>query len=97
MRIIALSKLRAYWQMHADAEGPLRAWYDDARRSAWKSPDEIKATYGNASILKNSRVVFNVKGNDCRLIVKVHYNTEVVYIRFVGTRREYDQVDAESV
>jgi mRNA interferase HigB len=99
MRIIALGTLRDFWRnpLHRDAEQPLRAWYRDALRANWQAPDDIKATYRNASILKSNRVVFNIKGNDYRLIVAVHYDRGHVYIRFVGTHREYDAVDAETV
>jgi mRNA interferase HigB len=94
---MTLRTLKEFGQRYADSEGPLKAWYEEAKERKWKSPADIKATYKNASILKDNRVVFNIKGNDYRLIVKVHYNTGVVYIRFVGTHSEYDTVDADTV
>jgi mRNA interferase HigB len=97
MRIIARSALRVFWESYPDAEQPLKACYHDAAQADWKTPDEIKSFYRNASILANNRVVFNIKGNDYRLVVAVHYNRGVVYIRFIGTHREYDSIDAESV
>src|SRR5437016_3158800 len=97
MRIIARSTLRDFWERHPDAEQPLRAWYHDAEQANWKTPDDIKSVYRNASILGNNRVVFNIRGNVYRLIVAVHYNRGIVYIRFMGTHREYDGVDAENV
>ena len=66
-------------------------------RAIWKKPTEFKAQYRNASILKNRRVVFNVKGNDYRLVVAVGYRISVVYVKFVGTHAQYDAVDAENV
>lgn len=97
MRIVALSALRECWRKHPDAEVPLRAWYAIARRAIWRRPGGIKAAYRNASIIANNRVVFNIKGNDYRLVVAVHYNRGMMFIRFVGTHREYDHIDAEAI
>jgi mRNA interferase HigB len=99
MRIIALNTLREFWEQpnRGDAEQPLKAWLAEARDATWHAPAEIKAQYYSASILKGSRVVFNIAGNKYRLIVKFHYNRGVGHIRFVGTHREYDVIDAETV
>ena len=97
MRIIARSTLRAFWERHADAEQPLKAWFQDAFRMEWKSPTDIKKVYANASILPNNRVVFNIKGNDYRLIVHVRYDIGIVFIRFIGTHQEYDKIDATTI
>ncbi len=97
MRVIALRTLREYWQQHSDSQASLEAWHDDAKRADWKSPAQIRAAYGNASIIGNSRVVFNIKGNDYRLVVRVAYQHGIVYIRFIGTHREYDRIDAETI
>ena len=97
MRVIALATLRNFWGKHPEAEQPLRAWHDEAARAAWKKPTDIKAYYRHASILKNRRVVFNIKGNDYRLVVAVAYRIGVVYVKFVGTHAQYDAIDAETV
>ena len=97
MRIIALSRLRGYWDTHPQAEIPLRNWYRLVSRSIWHSPADIKAAYRNASILPSNRVVFNIKGNDLRLIVVVHYDRHVLYVRFIGGHEEYDAIDANTV
>lgn len=97
MRVIAVSTLRAFWAQHPDAEQPLKAWYEEVRNASWTQPADIKAQYRSASVLKNRRVVFNIKGNDYRLIVAIAYNSQIVYVKFVGTHRQYDQVDAETV
>lgn len=97
MRVIVVSSLRAFWAQHPDAEQPLKAWYEEARNASWTQPADIKAQYRSASVLKNRRVVFNIKGNDYRLIVAIAYNSQIVYVKFVGTHRQYDQVDAETV
>jgi len=99
MRVIALSALRDFWARpeHASSEEPLRAWYQEVSQAQWQQPADIKADYGSASILKNRRVVFNIKGNDYRLIVAVAYRAQFVYVKFIGTHAEYDKVDAAVV
>ena len=99
MRIISVRRLREFWELadRGDAENPLKAWLAEAEHATWRTPAEIKAKYGTASILKNSRVVFNIAGNKYRLVVKFHYNTGIGYVRFIGTHAEYDEIDAERV
>ena len=97
MRIIALSTLRLFWKKHPDAEMPLRNWYAEASRANWRTPADIKAAYRNASFTANNRVVFNVKGNDYRLMVAVHYDRGQMYVRFVGAHRQYDMINAETI
>jgi mRNA interferase HigB len=97
VRIIAVKTLRDYWLKHPTAEQPLRAWYEEASKATWTRPADIKAQYRNASILKNRRVVFNIKGNDYRLIVALAYNTGLMFIKFIGTHKAYDAIDAETI
>lgn len=97
MRVIALHTLREFWERHPDARPALEAWYSDARGATWKAPSDIKHTYRNASIVGKNRVVFNIKGNSYRLVVAVQYEHGIVFVRFVGTHRDYDHVDAETV
>lgn len=97
MRVIALKTLRDFWSLHADAEQPLKAWYQEAKDSRWRTPNDIKRDFPSADIISGNRVVFNIKGNTYRLIVKIHYNTGIVYIRFLGTHAEYDKIDAENI
>ena len=97
MRIIAISTLRAFWEKHPDVEQPLRAWYAEAKKANWKSFQEIKRLYPSASIVGNDRIVFNIKGNDYRLIVLVRFRGSKMFIRFVGTHSEYDRIDARTV
>lgn len=97
MRVIALSRLRVFWAKHPPAETPLRGWYAEASRADWTSPAAIKKTHRNASFLANNRVVFNIKGNDYRLVVAVHYNRRMMFVRFVGTHAEYDRIDAGTI
>jgi len=97
MRIITHSSLRMFWESHPDAETPLRAWYALASRANWKTPADIKAAYRNASFVGNSRVVINIKGNDYRLVVAVRYDKGLMYVRFVGTHRQYDKINVETI
>ena len=96
-RIIAKKTLREFWEKHADSEQYLKTWYETAKNSKWCSPNEVKETYINASILKDSRVVFNIKGNSYRLIVKFNYVRQWAFIRFIGTHAEYDIIDADTI
>jgi mRNA interferase HigB len=97
MRVIAVSTLRAFWERHPDAEQPLRAWYEEATSATWGQPADIKAQYRTASVLKNRRVVFNIKGNEYRLILAISYKLQIVYVKFIGTHQAYDAVDAETI
>lgn len=96
-RIIAKRTLREFWDKHTDAEQYLKTWFDTAKNANWRSPNDIKASYANASILKESRVVFNIKGNSYRLVVKFNYERQWAFIRFVGTHAEYDKINAETI
>lgn len=89
--------MREFWEKHADSEQYLKTWYETAKNSPWNSPNEIKKTYINASILKGGRVVFNIKGNAYRLIVKFNYDRQWAFIRFIGTHAEYDKIDADTI
>jgi len=97
MRIITKRQLTVFWKKHKDAEQPLRAWLAEAKHARWRTPADIKKKYRSASFLANNRVVFNIAGNKYRLIVKIHYNRGIVYIRFIGTHTEYDRIDAENI
>lgn len=97
MRVIAVSTLRDFWVKHPQAETPLRAWFADASRADWKTPVDIKAAHRNASFTGSNRVVFNIMGNDYRLVVAVHYNRGLMYIRFVGTHAEYNVINVERI
>jgi mRNA interferase HigB len=97
MRVISRQTLLRFWLGHPDSQKALQAWFKEAESAHWKSPNEIRARYRSADFLKGNRVVFNIKGNDYRLVVKIHYNTRIVFIRFVGTHKEYDSIDAERV
>lgn len=96
-RIIAKSTLREFWEKHADSEQYLKTWHDTVKSAKWFSPNDVKQTYINASILKDNRVVFNIKGNSYRLIVKFNYEKQWAFIRFIGTHAEYDKINADTI
>ena len=97
MRIIAKKRLREFWQAHPDAEEPLLAWYREVEHEDWDTPAKVKQKYGSASIVGDSRVVFNIKGNKYRLVARVNYPYRILYLRFVGTHADYDGIDVEEV
>ena len=96
-RIIAKSTLREFWQKHPNSEQYLKTWYDTVKGTNWNSPNDVKQTYISASILKNGRVVFNIKGNSYRLVVKFNYEKQWAFIRFIGTHTEYDSIDSNTI
>src|SRR5580698_4975294 len=99
MRIISRKRLRQFWERrgHSDVEQPLKSWFREASKADWSGPSAVKAMYRSASLVGNSRVVFNIAGNKYRLVVKVNYPYRVVYIRFVGTHEQYDAVDVTEI
>jgi mRNA interferase HigB len=97
MNLVSLPHLLKFIAAHPDARQSVLAWCDEVRKAKWLQPSDIKAQYAHASILKNRRVVFNLKGNDYRLIVAVAYNIGFVYVKFVGTHAQYDAIDANTV
>jgi mRNA interferase HigB len=97
MRVIAKKILREFWVNHADSEQQLKTWYKEASKAIWKSPNEIKNDYSRASILKSGRVVFDICGNKYRLVVEVNHERQWIFIRFIGTHKEYDHIDADKI
>jgi mRNA interferase HigB len=97
MRLIAISTVKDFWVLHPDSEQPLKAWVDEVRSAEWYSPADIKRLYRSASILKGGRVVFNIAGNKYRLAVQVAYQAQIVFIKFLGTHSEYDNIDAQTI
>ena len=97
VRIIARSTLIKFWKKNNDAEEALKAWFAEAKRAHWKTPNQIKGQYLSASILKDGRVVFNIAGNKYRLVVAIKFDFEIVYIRFIGTHKEYNDIDALTI
>ena len=97
MRVIAKSTLRDFLAIHQDCEDQLKAWFNEAEKANWESPAEIKLDYPSASVLPDNRVVFNIKGNTYRLVVKINYKFGLVWIRFIGTHAGYDKINAGTI
>src|SRR5881396_3769185 len=97
MRVISRRKLKDFYLSHPDAEQPLESWYREARNADWKTPAEIKAQFGTASVLKDKLVIFNIGGNKYRLVVRVLFPSHTIFVRFVGTHAEYDELDLEGL
>jgi mRNA interferase HigB len=99
MRILSLPTLKTFFEQpgYADAKAPLLTWHGYVLKADWKAPADVKADFGNASILKNGRVVFNIAGNKYRLVTSINYPYGIVFIKFVGTHKQYDAVDAQTI
>jgi mRNA interferase HigB len=97
MQVIAKRTLRLFWEKHPDAETPLRLWFARASQATWRTPAEIKADFGTVDFVADNRVIFDIGGNKYRLIVHVSYAYGRMLIKFVGTHKDYDRIDPETV
>ena len=97
MQVVAKRTLREFWDRHPQAKGPLEAWHDMASKAVWTTPSDIREQFGSADFVADNRVIFNIGGNNYRLVVHVAYRFRRVLIKFVGTHAEYDRIDAETV
>ena len=92
MRIIAKRTLRDFWETYPDAETALRYWFEQISKQDWQSPNEVINAFNGADTVGNGRIVFNIGGNKYRLIIKFVYETQICYVRFIGTHKEYDKI-----
>ena len=97
MRVIAKKMLREFWEKQQDSTEQLKTWYKEASKASWLSPNDIKAEYPKASILKSGRVIFDICGNKYRLVVQINYVRQWVFIRFIGSHKEYDSINADII
>ncbi len=97
MRVLSKKKLREFCEKHMDSEHQLKTWYKEASKATWKNPAVIKKEYAHASILKGGRVVFNICGNKYRLITEINYERQWLFIRFIGTHDDYNNIDASKI
>ena len=97
MRVIAKKILRDFWETHPDTLQQLKAWYQETSKAEWARPKQIKLEYPSTSFLTDNRIVFNIKGNHYRLIVRINYDYQMIWIRFIGTHAEYDKIDAKTI
>ena len=95
MRIIALKTLKEFWEQpkYSDSEGALKSWYHEIKKANWKNPNELKNQFSNASVIGSGLIVFNIKGNKYRLVVSVDFNFKIIFIKFIGTHKEYDKLN----
>lgn len=97
MKIFSRGTLRDFWEKHANCEQQLKIWYRETEKSDWSSIQDLKREYPSASILKNNRIVFNIKGNDYRLVAKFNFEYQLCWMRFIGTHAEYDKINANEI
>ncbi|MES1215484.1 MAG: type II toxin-antitoxin system HigB family toxin [Bacteroidota bacterium] len=97
MRVIAVKTLKQYAGLKREAKQSLFAWYEEACKASWKNHNELKAMIGNASVIGDKRVVFNIHGNKYRLIVDIEYRMQIIFIVWVGTHKEYDKINAKTI
>ena len=99
MRIISKKTLKDFYEQskYSDSRNALEAWHKEVLKLDWNSPNEIKAMYRNASIIGDTKVVFNIAGNKYRLIVTINYYAKIVFIKFIGTYKQYDKIDIEEL
>jgi mRNA interferase HigB len=97
MRIIAKPNLQNFWEKHPDSKKPLEQWYHITSKCKWKNLNEVKETFPNVSLLNNNRVVFNIKGNDFRIVVLIKFSMSTVFICWVGKHSDYDKIDANTI
>lgn len=97
MNVISKKTLILFYEKHPQVKIPLEVWHSDVRKALWESPGQIKREYSSASFLRDNRVVFNIKGNDYRLIVYIDYKRKIVRVKFIGTHSEYDKINAEEI
>lgn len=97
MRVIAKKTLRQFWEKYNDSEQQLKTWYREASGADWNSPNDIKNEYAKASILPNNFVVFDICGNKYRLVVRINYERNWVFIKFIGSHKEYDKIDFKTL
>jgi mRNA interferase HigB len=90
-------KNRVDSRLRASVKNHLEAWYAEAGKASWKDPAELKAQFRSASIVSGERVVFNIKGNDYRLVVAINFHYQILLIIWLGTHKEYDKIDVTKV
>ena len=97
MRVIAKKALKEFWTKYPDCEQQLKSWYKETEDASWKNMNQIKKDYPSASILGDNRIVFNIKGNNYGLIVKINFYYQMIWIRFIGTHKQYDKIEARKI
>jgi mRNA interferase HigB len=97
LKILAKKILRDFWESNPEVEDQLKSWYQEAFKSSWPNPNYVKDEFPNSRLIPNNRVIFNIKGNQYRLIVRVNYKYQMIYVRFIGTHEDYDKIDPTKI
>lgn len=97
MRVISSKTIKLYALKKKEAEQSLFTWYEEACKAHWKSPNELKEQIGNASVINNKRIVFNINGNKYRLIVDIEFRLQIIFIVWIGTHKEYDTINVKTI
>lgn len=92
MRVVTFRRIQEFSKIHADAENPLNFWYHTVTAKRWENLNELRQDYNNVDYVGNHRFVFDIKGNDYRLVAIISFNAKKIYIRFIGTHAEYDKI-----
>ena len=96
MRIIARRTLKLFWEKHPDSMDPLKIWYRKVFHAKWNSFNQLKSDFGSADIVGGERIIFNIKGNNYRLVAKIDFEFQLVFIRFVGNHSDYDTMNKKT-
>ena len=97
MRIIKHKTLKDYYALHPETKGALDTWYHEVKKEIWRNPEDVRIHFPKARTIPGNRIIFNILRNKYRLVVKAEYLTGLVFIRFIGTHKEYDRINAEEV
>lgn len=97
VRILNRETLVDFYSVHKETKSQLEAWYYEVKNANWRNPIDVKEKYGTASIIGGNKVVFNIKGNKYRSVTKINYQMKTVYIKFIGTHKEYDKINVEEM
>ena len=97
MRIISRKTLKEFWELHPDCEQQFKIWFKEVKKAEWTNLNMIKKEFPSLSILQGNRLVFNIKENNYRLIVRINFDFKIVWIKFIGTHKQYDKMDAKKI
>ena len=97
MRVLSKRRLREFWDKPPDSEQQLKSWFEEAEKADWRNPNFVKREFPNSRIISGNRAIFNIHRNKYRLIVKINYKYGMIWVRFIGTHSEYDQIDPKRI
>lgn len=97
MRVISVSTLKRFYETYPTSKTALETWYKTVKTAEWKTLSDIKKDFNSVDYVGNKRYVFNIKGNDFRLVAKILLGQKIIFIRFIGTHKDYDNVDCKTI